>query len=202
MWAPLMIAMSLSLVAMVVAALGYLPPLAGAMLQEVVDVLAIANALRALRPTEDEATRLLASTDVERLKAEHAELEPIMSRIRLIADSLPHMAGGTAKAELLALNQSLADVLLPHERRDDTQLYPDVARLLGGEDPMAAMSAMHREIFRVTNLLGRIVADVSANGPDCVVTQELQRLLYGLDAILRLHCAQEDELFHVLGGEA
>jgi len=27
-------------------------------------------------------------------------------------------------------------------------------------------------------------------------------LLYGLDAILRLHCAQEDELFHVLGGEA
>lgn len=197
-----MIGMSLSLLAMVVAALGYLPALAGAMLQEVIDVLAIANALRALRPTEDEAARLLASADVERLKAEHAELEPIMSRIRLIADSLPHMAGGTARAELLALNQSLADVLLPHERRDDTQLYPDVARLLGGNDPMAAMSAMHREIFRVTNLLGRIVADVSADGPDAVVTQELQRLLYGLDAILRLHCAQEDEMFHVLGAEA
>ncbi|CBJ44020.1 heavy metal translocating P-type ATPase [Ralstonia solanacearum] len=197
-----MIGMSLSMAAMVVAALGYLPPLAGAMLQEVVDVLAIANALRALRPAAGEATRSLASADVERLKAEHAELEPIMSRIRMVADTLPHMTGGTAKAELRALNQSLADVLVPHERRDDTQLYPDVARLLGGDDPLAAMSGMHREIFRVTNLLGKIVADVSADGPDAVVTQELQRLLYGLDAILRLHCAQEDELFHVLGGEA
>ena len=198
----MMIGMSLSLVAMVAAAIGYLPPLAGAMLQEVIDVLAIANALRALRPAADEATPSLASADVERLQAEHAELEPVLSRIRVVADALPHMAGGTAKAELLALNQSLADVLVPHERRDDTQLYPDVARLLGGDDPMAAMSGMHREIFRVTDLLGRIVADVSADGPDAVVTQELQRLLYGLDAILRLHCAQEDELFHVLAAPA
>ncbi|MCT7329409.1 heavy metal translocating P-type ATPase [Ralstonia mojiangensis] len=197
-----MIGMSLSLAAMVGAALGYLPPLAGAMLQEVIDVLAIASALRALRPTENEATGSLVSADVKRLKAEHAELEPILSRIRVVADSLPHMEGGAAKTALLSLNQSLAEVLVPHERRDDTQLYPDVARLLGGDDPMAAMSAMHREIFRITNLLGRIVADVSSDGPDAAVTQELQRLLYGLDAVVRLHCAQEDELFHVLGGEA
>lgn len=197
-----MIGMSLSLAAMVVAALGYLPPLAGALLQEVIDVLAIASALRALRPTENEATGSLVSADVERLKAEHAELEPILSRIRVVADSLPHMEGCAAKTALLSLNQSLAEVLVPHERRDDTQLYPDVARLLGGDDPMAAMSAMHREIFRITKLLGRIVADVSSDGPDAAVTQELQRLLYGLDAVVRLHCAQEDELFHVLGGEA
>ncbi|MWO34263.1 hemerythrin domain-containing protein, partial [Escherichia coli] len=125
------------------------------MLQELIDVLAIASALRALLPTPDEATRSLVCADVERLKAEHAELEPILSRIRLVADALPHMGGSAAKGALLSLNQSLADVLVPHERRDDTQLYPDVARLLGGDDPMAAMSAMHREIFRVTNLLGR-----------------------------------------------
>ncbi|CAJ0776121.1 Potassium-transporting ATPase ATP-binding subunit [Ralstonia condita] len=196
------IGMSLSLAAMVAAALGHLPPLAGAMLQEIIDVLAIGNALRVLRPAATEAVRSLAVDDVERLKAEHAELEPIMNRIRTVADALPHMEGAVAKAELLALDQSLAEVLLPHERRDDTQLYPDVARLLGGDDPMAAMSGMHREIFRVTTLLGRIVADISADGPEPVVTQELQRLLYGLDAILRLHCAQEDELFHVLGKEA
>lgn len=195
------IGMSLSLVAMAAAALGYLPPLAGAILQEVIDVLAIANALRALQSVTHEATRSLAPADVEHLKAEHGELEPIMNRIRTVADTLPHMAGNAAKSELLALNQSLAEVLVPHERRDDTQLYPDLARLLGGDDPMAAMSGMHREIFRVTNLLGRVVADISADGPDASVVQELQRLLYGLDAILRLHCAQEDELFHVLGRE-
>jgi len=41
--------MGLSLVAMGVAAAGYLPPVAGALLQEVIDLAVIVNALRALR---------------------------------------------------------------------------------------------------------------------------------------------------------
>jgi heavy metal translocating P-type ATPase len=41
--------MSLSIVAMVIAAFGYLPPVAGALLQEGIDVAVILNALRALR---------------------------------------------------------------------------------------------------------------------------------------------------------
>jgi cation transport ATPase len=39
----------LSVIAMVAAALGYLPPVEGALLQEVIDVAVIFNALRALR---------------------------------------------------------------------------------------------------------------------------------------------------------
>ncbi len=42
--------LGLSIVAMFVAAFGYLPPVAGALLQEVIDVAVILNALRALRP--------------------------------------------------------------------------------------------------------------------------------------------------------
>ena len=41
--------MSLSVVAMIVAAFGYLPPVAGALLQEGIDVAVILNSLRALR---------------------------------------------------------------------------------------------------------------------------------------------------------
>jgi P-type E1-E2 ATPase len=41
--------MALSLVAMLFAAAGYLPPTAGALLQEVIDVVAVLNALRAAR---------------------------------------------------------------------------------------------------------------------------------------------------------
>ena len=41
--------MGLSLVAMGFAAAGYLPPVAGAILQEVIDLAVILNALRALR---------------------------------------------------------------------------------------------------------------------------------------------------------
>jgi len=41
--------MGLSLAAMAVAAFGYLPPVAGALFQEVIDLAVILNALRALR---------------------------------------------------------------------------------------------------------------------------------------------------------
>jgi P-type E1-E2 ATPase len=41
--------MGLSIAAMAVAAAGYLPPVAGALLQEVIDLAVILNALRALR---------------------------------------------------------------------------------------------------------------------------------------------------------
>ena len=44
-----LVGMGLSLAAMVVAAFGYLPPVAGALLQEVIDLAVILNALRALR---------------------------------------------------------------------------------------------------------------------------------------------------------
>lgn len=196
------VGMSLSIAAMIAAALGYLPPLAGALLQEIIDVLVILNALRVLQAGPHKATRTLPPQDVERFKAEHAELEPIMNRIRTVADQLPRIGRNQAKTTLSDLTRLLNLVLVPHERRDDTEIYPDVARLLEGEDPLAAMSGMHREIFRVTNLLDRIVTDLPEQGPDSAALQELQRLLYGLDAVLRLHCAQEDELFHVLGKEA
>jgi P-type E1-E2 ATPase len=43
------VGIGLSLVAMIFAALGYISPVAGALLQEVIDVAVILNALRALR---------------------------------------------------------------------------------------------------------------------------------------------------------
>jgi hypothetical protein len=63
------------------------------------------------------------------------------------------------------------------------------------------MSAMHREIFRVSRLFRQATEAASVEIPDREHIRELQRLLYGLDAVVRLHCAQEDELIHVLGDE-
>ena len=53
--------MALSAVAMIAAALGYLPPLGGALLQELIDVLVILNALRALTGGEPAEARPLTS---------------------------------------------------------------------------------------------------------------------------------------------
>ena len=70
--------MGLSIVAMGAAALGYLPPLAGAVLQEAIDVAVILNALRALHvhgPREGRTA--LTPTQLATLKNEHDELRPI-----------------------------------------------------------------------------------------------------------------------------
>jgi cation transport ATPase len=46
--------LGLSVAGMIAAAFGYLPPLHGALLQEVIDVAVILNALRALGPSKSE----------------------------------------------------------------------------------------------------------------------------------------------------
>jgi len=81
-------------------------------------------------------------------------------------------------------------------------MYPVVARLIGGDYPMAAMSRTHREIQNLARLLSRIEGDLPPEGPDTATVAELQRVLYGLDAVLRLHFAQEDEIYHSLADAA
>ncbi|KFA93155.1 heavy metal translocating P-type ATPase [Archangium violaceum] len=191
--------MGLSLVAMGVAAVGLLGPVAGAILQEGIDAAAILNALRALRgggllPSH----HVLPAETVARLKAEHQELRPVLEHIQSLADRLEVLEPRRQRAELLALEGLLEARLLPHERRDETELYPTLARLLGGEDPLGSMSHTHREIAHLGRLLERRVSDVSEDGPDAAEQRELRRLLYGLSAILQLHFAQEEELFEAV----
>jgi len=190
--------MALSLAAMAVAAIGYLPPLMGALLQELIDVAVIVNALRALRVRRSVTAGTLGQAQADALKADHAELQPLMDRIRSLADELPRLPKVAVAGALSGMNDMLVRQLVPHEQHDDTALYPDLARRLGGEDPMAAMSGMHREIFRIARLLRQMTADLPPDGPAPESVREFQRLLYALDAIVRLHCAQEDELFHAL----
>ncbi|HTH59629.1 MAG TPA: heavy metal translocating P-type ATPase [Paraburkholderia sp.] len=196
------VGMALSVCAMVVAAFGYLPPLYGAMLQEVIDVVVIANALRVLRTRSSATSGALTAAAAAQLKAGHLALDPVMAQIRSLADDLPRMPRESVALALAGMNDTLVRHLVPHEQHDDLTVYPDLARMLGGDDPMAAMSGTHAEIFRVVRLLQQMTADLPSQGPDPDAIREFQRLLYGLDAIVRLHCAQEDELFHALAEAA
>jgi cation transport ATPase len=45
--------MAASVVGMIAAAMGYLPPLEGAILQEIIDLAAVANAVRVALPTRN-----------------------------------------------------------------------------------------------------------------------------------------------------
>ena len=188
------IGMGLSLVAMVFAALGFLPPAVGAVVQEVIDVLAIGIALRAVLPGAVHSIAM-APTDVAtalRLRAEHDAVLPLIEQIRAVADALSRHRYDNLDPVRTLLDR-LEGELLPHERADEEQLIPLVDRALGGTDATAAMSRTHAEIEHQVAKLRRLLVglDAETTGPEDVV--ELRRLLYGLYAVLRLHNAQEEE---------
>jgi heavy metal translocating P-type ATPase len=186
------VGMGLSLVAMGAAAAGWLAPAVGAVLQEGIDVLAIAVALRAVLPGRVHTVSMSAA-DVDlarRLRAEHDAVLPDVEHVRTVADGLAEE--GADLTPVRALVDRLEETLLPHERAEEELLVPLVGRALGGHDATAALSRTHAEIEHQVGRLRRLV-DGIPGAPDREDVVELRRLLYGLYAVLRLHNAQEEE---------
>jgi heavy metal translocating P-type ATPase len=186
------VGMGLSAAAMIVAAAGYLPPAAGALLQEGIDVAAIAIALTALLPGSSH-TVVMKPADIataRRLYAEHREVRPLVERVRTVADELnrPPYDLGPAR-ELL---DDLEVRLLAHEHAEEAELLPIMARALGGSEATSGLSRTHAEIEHQIGRLRRTVDDLVQEAEAEDVT-DVRRLLYGLYAILRLHNAQEEE---------
>jgi heavy metal translocating P-type ATPase len=188
--------MSLSAVAMIVAALGYLPAVWGALLQEAIDVAVILNALRVLLP-EHTGPRL-EDEDIElaqRFTAQHIVIRAVLDELRQAADALGSNPPVAAIARVRGVHALLLDEVLPHEQAEDQTLYPALARVLGGTDPLAPMSRAHIEIAHLVRRLGRTLEDIDPISPDQSDLSELRRILYGLHAILRLHTLQEEESY-------
>jgi heavy metal translocating P-type ATPase len=156
------VGIGLSLVAMVVAALGHLPPTWGALLQEAIDVVVIVNALRALQPAGAPA-RLTAESDAlaRRFQAEHLALRGELDRIRIAADRIDPTDPVGSIAGVRAAHRFLVEELGPHEDAEDRELYPTLAATLGGHDPTATMSRAHVEIAHLIRRLGRVLADLA-----------------------------------------
>ncbi len=195
------VGMSLSLLAMAIAALGWLPPAAGALLQEGIDVAVILNALRALRANP--ATEVALSADTEqmlrRFAAEHDELRDTLALLRDSADRLAAAPDAAALESLITAHGLLTDRILPHERAEETQLYPALARPLGSGEATATMSRTHAEIQRLADRIGAHLGLAQASGaiqPDQV--DDLLACLYGLYTLLRLHFIQEEENYFTL----
>ena len=187
------IGMGLSIVAMLAAALGLLQPALGAVVQEVVDVLAIAIALRAVLPPRSR-TSAMPAADValmQRLHIEHRAVRPVMEQVRVVADTLG--LGGVGLTPTIELLRQLQTVTLPHERAEQELLYPAVARALGGADPTGALSRSHVEIEHQIGRLALLLDDLDGQTLEAEDVVELRGLLYGLYAILSLHDAQEEE---------
>jgi soluble P-type ATPase/hemerythrin-like domain-containing protein len=191
-WQAVGVGMGLSLLAMGAAAIGLLPPAAGALLQEVIDVLAIGIALRAVLPGRVH-TVPLAQAEIDtarRLRAEHDAVLDVVEQVRATADTLTTQSCDLNPVH--ALLERLEHELLPHEHAEEQELVPLVAHALGSE-ATAGLSRTHAEIEHQTRRLRRLLTDLDDETVQPEDVTELRRLLYGLYAILRLHNAQEEE---------
>jgi heavy metal translocating P-type ATPase len=189
------VGMGLAFGGMLLGAFGVLVPVAGAVLQEFIDVFAILNALRALRG-DGQQRRPSPATDVgERFRAEHREFAPEIQRIRTTADRLEEMTPEETRRELEAVRQFILVRLPQHEEEEESIVYPVVAEAMGGEDPLSSMARAHLEISHLGRIYEQLLRDLPAEGPSPDDLMDLRRLLYGLYAILRLHFAQEEEAY-------
>ncbi|OCB41283.1 cadmium-translocating P-type ATPase [Mycobacterium malmoense] len=195
------VGMVLSLAAMAVAAVGWLPPVVGAVVQEGIDVAVILNALRALRGNPGIEVDLPAPTEqlLRRFDAEHDELRDAVDVLRDAADRLAAAADRSALEAIGHAHTTLVERIIPHERAEETQLYPALAHPLGTSEATAPMSRTHAEIQRLSDRIGAHLAlarGSGAIGPDQV--DDLLACLYGLHALLRLHFLQEEESYFTL----
>ncbi len=188
--------MGMSFGAMFFGAFGLLTPVAGALVQEAIDVAVILNALRALRGDRSGPRASGPAVQVgERFRAEHREFAPELQRIRTVADRLGTLSPQETRVELAEVRTFLLERLPEHEEEEESVVYPVVAELMGGEDPMGSMARAHLEISHLGRVFEQLLADLPEEGPEPEDLMDLRRVLYGLHAILRLHFAQEEEAY-------
>ncbi|MCZ8280495.1 MAG: heavy metal translocating P-type ATPase [Acetobacteraceae bacterium] len=194
----ILLGMGLSLMAMVAAAFGWLSPLAGALLQEAIDVAAILYALRALLPGDGAVVRLSGEAGLSARVAEHAGLRDLAEALRGAGETLQE--GPAQLVELRALERRLREELLPHQAAEESALYPEAAARLGGQDPLGVLLRMHTEIEGLADRFSTLLPLAEAPGGFAEVAPALRRTLFALEALLALHLTAEEEALAGLTG--
>ncbi|MDE2006150.1 MAG: heavy metal translocating P-type ATPase [Rhodospirillales bacterium] len=184
--------MALSAIAMGFAAAGALAPVAGALLQEAIDVAVILNALRVLGGATGRA--LPDRGAVATLDREHPALRALLERMRLAAAALDRAGPGADGAALRRIAEDFAAIVLPHQQAEEARLYPVLARALGGRDPVGTLALMHDGIARDAALFRALVGGMAPAGPSAAEAREAVRLLHALEAMLAMHLDAEEAL--------
>jgi heavy metal translocating P-type ATPase len=187
--------MGMSAVAMAAAAVGWLPPVAGALTQEAIDVAVILNALRALGPGRRWGRQPMPALAARMLREDHERLEVELNRLREIADAMDDAEGAAAVALIAQANGIVAEQIVAHEQEDESAVYPRLAKYLADQHGIGAMSRAHREIIHQAGLLARIVDSLVPADADRYLIRDAQRVIESIEALVRIHNAQEEDVY-------
>jgi hemerythrin HHE cation binding domain-containing protein len=122
----------------------------------------------------------------EQFTARHEEFRAWTDQLRSTARLLPSLDEASRLAVIADLVSFLHEEIEPHTRIDEQVLFPEMQAKLGSPLAAAAIAYDHLAIRAW-------IAKLAAADEDDVAT--LQELLYGLDALIRVHLWKEDELF-------
>ncbi len=194
----IVVGMSLSLLAMLAATVGWLAPVPAAVVQEVIDVVVILNALRALNPAYAGARRTIPASVGREMRHDHVTLIRSLDRLRTIADALDDVPPEDAAALIMEANAAVQDQVVAHERDDEGTVYPRLANILMDRHGLSAMSRAHREILHLARLLARVVEDLPTEKIDRFLVRDAQRVIEAIETLVRIHTAQEEDIFEAV----
>jgi heavy metal translocating P-type ATPase len=195
--------LALSGVAIAFAAIGWLPPVAGALTQETIDVAVILNALRALAPGHRFGRPAMPLATATILRQDHELMESSLDRLREIADALDDAAGMDAVTLISEADDIIERQIVKHERDDEASVYPNLAKFLADNAGLGAMSRAHREIIHLARLLGQLEAGLTPQDADRYLIRDAQRVIESIESLVRIHNAQEEDIYeHATSGHA
>lgn len=194
----IIVGMGLSLLAMLAAAGGWLEPVPAAIVQEVIDVAVILNALRALAPALTRGGAHITAEQGLALHHDHQALFKDLDRLRKIVDALDDAAPESAAALIGDAQRIVQSSVVMHERADEDSVYPKLATVLRDRHGLSAMSRAHREILHLTRLLDRIVEDLPSEKVDRYLVRDAQRVIEAIETLVRMHTAQEEDIYEAV----
>ena len=135
------------------------------------------------------------NTLTQPLREEHKELFPSVDRIRFVAEIIGTAPIAEIRRGIDEVYDFLANHLKPHAEAEDAALYPVVQAVLGSPDATKTMSRDHVEVGRYIEELAILKNGLS----DAPLTRDqvlsLQRVLFGVYALVKVHFAKEEEVY-------
>jgi iron-sulfur cluster repair protein YtfE (RIC family) len=124
------------------------------------------------------------------LRDEHKELIPHIEKILEVANSIPDAPLEKIRDGVKEVYEFLAYHLIPHAQAEDIALYPAVQKAFGSPDSTRTMTRDHVEVGYYIEELAQLQQALAPRK-----FKALQRVLYGLYALVKVHFAKEEEVY-------
>jgi multidrug resistance efflux pump len=135
------------------------------------------------------------------LREDHEKVEQSLDRLRQIADALDAASPRRASEYIDEADRLVADVILEHERDDESDIYPRISHYLPSGQGLGAMSRAHREIRHQARLLARLAEGPPSHEPDKYLIRDAQRIIEAIETLIRVHIAQEEDVYEQAASE-